>query len=248
MARAKRASDEIYNARRRVRRAAAAAERRGETERARQLRRLAEETYVGRGAQANVTRGASAAAAALREVMRASAAPTGRGKERSRQQGHELLHALRQISRTPSVRGSVSALTEALRASRVQRDNEIFARQLNTASAGGASSLDRADLSGKAQARIFWMSTRKLWMGERPEDRYGAIMRAFGTDSLRDAFEQVVEYNAQAVEQAVRVEAPLHDTLTQMADERMDETVVIGSPPEFLYFVRDASNIVNLMP
>lgn len=241
MARARRASDDIYNARRRIRRAAAAAERRGETERARQLRRAAEETYAGRGLAANVERAASAALAALRLL------PKAPDTERTRERNKQLISALRAVQRRPSLGGAVSGLARELRSRRVGRDNEIFSREINLASQDLPSSIDRADLSGKSQARIFWMSTRKLWMGAPPDQRYQRIMEALGTDSLRDAFERVLELNDRAVRMAREAEREVSDTLRDMGDERGDEPVSIGSPPEFMYFVRDASAHINLL-
>lgn len=244
MARARRASDDVYNARRRIRRAAKAADRRGEEERARQLRRLAEETYIGRGLSANVQRAASAALAALRAL------PTSAQRREAQERNRQIVAALRAAQRTPSPRQGATDLARAIRArraERVGRDNEIFSREINLASQDLPSSIDRADLSGKSQARIFWMSTRKLWMGAPPDQRYEAIMRALWTDSLREAFERVLEYNERAVSMAEEAEREVRDTLAEMGDERGDEPVSIGSPPEFMYFVRDYSAQVNLM-
>lgn len=243
MARARKASDDIYNARRRIRRAAAAAERKGETERARQLRLAAESTYVNRTIETGVQRAASAALAALR--MLPSKADTKRSRERNKQ----LISGLRNVARTPaSVESGVTRLARTIHERRVSRDNEIFSHELNMASQDRPSSIDRADLSGKSQARIFWMSTRKIWMGEPADRRYEAIMKAMGTDSLREAFERVLEYNERAVSMAIDAERRVRDTLTDMGDERGDEPVSIGSPPEFMYFVRDYTAQINLMP
>lgn len=241
MARAKRASDDVYNARRRLRRAAAKAERTGEQERAMQLRRLAEETYIGRGVAASFERAAIAALAALRQIPRAIERRRDDQKARERDRG--LISALRSAARSVSPRGAAKRLTRAF----LDRDNAIFSRELNLASMDLPSSIDRADLSGKSQARIFWMSTRKLWMGVPPDQRYDAIMRALGTDSLRLAFDRVLRYNESAVSMAESAEREVRDTLSDMGDERGDEPVSIGSPPEFMYFVKDYSARVNLM-
>lgn len=227
MARAKRASDDVYNARRRLRRAAERAERMGDASTAERLRAMARETYVGRGARASIERAAQAAAGALSRAAKFVGASFG-----------DTLRRLRNIIRPGESRRSSAV---------VRRDNEIFARQLNMASSDLPSSIDRRDLSGRSQARIFWMSTRKIWMGLPADQRYEAIMRAAGTDSLREAFERVMRYNAEAVSMAEGIEAELRDTLTQMGDERGDEPVNVSSPPEFMYFVNDYSNIVNLM-
>ena len=248
MARQKRTSDEVYNARRRIRRAAKAAEREGETERARQLRLLAENTYIGRGAGANVARAASAALAALKKIPKTReekrAARAQRKAQRDfNERNRALISALRSAARGTGPRGAAKKLTRAF----VARDNALFARELNLASADLPSSLDKPNLSGKSQARIFWMSTRKLWMGVKPKRRYEAIMEAMGADSLRAAFDRVMRYNRAAVESAERAEQEVRDTLKQMGDERGDEPVSIGSPPEFAYFVRDFSAAVNLM-
>lgn len=237
MARAKRASDDVYNARRRIRRAAKAAERKGEEERARQLRRLAEETYIGRGFSANVQRAANAALAALRVL------PTSAQRREAQERNRQIVSALRSAARSSGPRGAVKRLTRAF----LDRDNAIFSREINLASMDLPSSIDRPDLSGKSQARIFWMSTRKLWMGVPPERRYEAIMQALGTDSLRLAFDRVLRYNEAAVSTAESAEREVRDTLTDMGDERGDEPVSIDYPPEFMYFVKDYSAVVNRM-
>lgn len=234
MSRPKRASDDVYNARRRIRRAARRAEKKGETERARQLRLMAEQTYIGRGASASVERAATVALVALRRL------PSASERRASAERNQALVSGLRQATRQTSARTGARDLGRAIQA----RRNEIFARQLNLASAGAESTLDRPELSGKSQARIFWMSTRRMWMGVSPDKRYEAIMREMGTKSLEEAFRRVMEFNSDAVESAIRVEAPVRDTLRDMTDERGDEPAAIGSPPEFMYFVRDAYNLM----
>lgn len=236
MPRPKRASDDVYNARRRIRRASRSAERRGETERARQLRLLAESTYAGRGAASDVARAATAALAALGRL------PSSQDRRRSAERNRQLIGALRSASRgATSARAGARDLVRAIQA----RRNELFARQLNLASSGAESALDRPDLSGKAQARIFWMSTRRMWLDASPDRRYEEIMRRMGTGSLEEAFRRVMEFNSDAVESAIRVEAPVRDTLRDLTDERGDEPVSIGSPPEFMYMVRDAINLMR---
>lgn len=248
MARQKRTSDDVYNARRRIRRAAKAAERKGETERARQLRLLAENTYIGRGAGANIARAASAAIAALKKIHETReekrAARAQRKAQRDfNERNRALISALRYAARGTDPRGAAKRLTRAF----LDRDNAIFSRELNLASMDLPSSIDRADLSGKSQARIFWMSTRKLWMGVPPDQRYDAIMRALGTDSLRLAFDRVLRYNEAAVAMAESAEREVRDTLRDMGDERGDEPVSVDYPPEFMYFVKDYSAVVNRM-
>lgn len=250
MARQKRTSDEVYNARRRIRRAARAAERKGETERARQLRLLAENTYIGRGAGANISRAVSAAIAALKKIPETReekrAARAQRKAQRDfNERNRALISALRAASRmsASSPRAGAKKLTRAF----VARDNAIFARELNLASADLPSSLDKPNLSGKSQARIFWMSTRKLWMGVKPDRRYEEIMKAMGADSLRAAFDIVMRHNRAAVEAAEAAESQVRDTLRDMGDERGDEPVSVDYPPEFMYFVKDYSAVVNRM-
>lgn len=248
MARQKRMSDEVYNARRRIRRAAKVAEREGETERARQLRLLAESTYIGRGAGANIARAASAAIAALKKIPKTKEEKRAAREQRKAQRAfnernRNLISALRSAARGSGPRGAAKKLTRVF----VARDNELFARELNLASADLPSSLDKPNLSGKSQARIFWMSTRKLWMGADPDKRYQKIMKALGADSLRAAFDIVLRHNREAVEAAERAEADVRDTLSDMGDERGDEPVSVDYPPEFMYFVKDYSAVVNRM-
>ena len=252
MAREKRASDEVYNARRRIRRAARAAEKKGETERARQLRLLAESTYIGRGVGASVERAARAAVAALKRIPRTKEERREERERKSavkqrRERFAKLISVLRGIGRgagggvTP--RGAARNLAKVY----VDRDNKLFAHELNLASSDMPSSIDRPDLSGRSQARIFWMSTRKLWIDAKPDKRYEAILKGMHADSLREAFNLVLKYNKKAVASAEKAEKEVRDTLAEMGDERGDEPVSIGSPPEFAYFVRDITARFNLL-
>lgn len=252
MARQKRESDEVYNARRRIRRAARAAEKKGETERARQLRLLAESTYIGRGVGKSVERAAVAAIAALKRIPQTKEEKRAEKERKSavkqrRKRLAKLIGVLRGIGRGAGGGATPRGAARNLAKVYVDRDNRLFAHELNLASADMPSSLDRPDLSGKSQARIFWMSTRKLWIDAKPEKRYEAVLKGMHADSLRGAFELVLKYNKRAVESAERAEREVRDTLADMGDERGDEPVSIGSPPEFAYFVRDITARFNLL-
>lgn len=228
MARAKRASDDVYNARRRLRRAAARAEREGNAQRAEQMRAAANQTYIGRNG--DVRRAASAASAAIRRFIGGVA-----------DKGRAVLESLRSIVRSaPTKRTRL----EQMREERVARDNDVFSHELNLASMDSPSSLDRPNLTGKAQARIFWLSTSKIWTGVEPEQRYDAIMRRLGTDSLRDAFNRVMRLNELALAIAEEQEREVRDTLRDMLDASADEAVPLGySDSGYAYFVRDATII-----
>ena len=297
MARARKASDEIYNERRRLRRAAARAEKKGEFEDAYRLRRLAQATYVKKGVAGGVSDAARVALAAakirqgitekqIRAEMRAAKAEhaTGisaakaarrgsksgitqaargaytqsqleagktlkqlRAEQREKQEANaQSIRALREIASRPSVKRGVSKLARAL-SDRVEKKDRLFIKELNMASIGTASTLDRPDLTGKSQARIFWMSTQKIWRGDKPEERYEHIKQALGVRTVEEAFNIVMEQNERAIDSAIKAEAPIRSTIEDMQDETADIAEQIGSPPEFMYYVQDITSLLNLM-
>lgn len=231
MPRKKTTADEIYNARRRLKREAARAEKKGDIERARQLRNIAAQTYINRGNNQNFERAAQAAVAGL--------------KKENKQSTSNLIKNLRSIA-TQTISGAAKKFKQ-IKKNYLNKDNERFKKQLYMASSGYESTLDSKKLSGRSKTRIFWMSTQRIWEGLPPEQRINAILQAFNTDSLRKAFNKVLDLNKEAVKNASQAEKEVRDTLKDMGDERPDEGLNIGSPPEFMALIKDAYSAINLM-
>lgn len=98
--------------------------------------------------------------------------------------------------------GRLDALTDTVRAAKSKRDrsNVIFARQLNLASSGEPSSLGE---HGRQKASVFYAATRHLWRGRDPNKRNEYILEGTGAKSLVDAYDMVMERNADALRIAI---------------------------------------------
>lgn len=176
MPRAKRASDDRYNARRRAKRELARIERNIASqaygviqedvmkEYAARLRKSIENSYI----QKDIVRGMSR-------------------KERKRLTARA----------DAALRSSESAL-ESLRLSRTatERENRAFAEKLNRAKHG-----QKVDWSGMDETSVmfFYASTKRLWTGRRLSERNAAIMQYFGTQSLEEAYRIVMNRNREYI-------------------------------------------------
>lgn len=115
-----------------------------------------------------------------------------------------------------------------------QRANEIFTRELNLASSGNESTLGAL---GQQYVKIFYASTQSIWEGQPLERRNKAILAALGTDSLRDAFIEVLYKNRGAIKAAKHAGEPIGITdENAFFYEDADETDDYGSP-EYLDYV-----------
>lgn len=98
---------------------------------------------------------------------------------------------------------------------RQARQNAMFKREMQLASAGFQTSLGAA---GKQKVAVFWAATRDIWSGLPNEKREAAVLEKLGTSSLEDAYKQVMSKQVEAYAKS----------LGQTSDGWTDES------PEFL--------------
>ena len=174
MARAKRASDETYNARRRAKRLLARLERENTAGMsASQLRARAD--YI-ESVRAQITKSyqktrAAATVAAAKERSQAAAA---------------------QLDRMTSAPRKVKSAKERL--------DIFFARQLNLAKMGQPTTLGE---HASEKVSVFYAATRQLWRGRDTRKRNEYIIRGLGVSSLAEAFEKVLSANEDAFQAAI---------------------------------------------
>lgn len=80
--------------------------------------------------------------------------------------------------------------------------DRAFRREMNKASAGKASIIAKNPLTANIYVKIFYAATVYLWEKEEPENRLEAIVKGLGTDSLSEAFSKVIRENREAANQA----------------------------------------------
>lgn len=172
MARAKRTSDEVYNARRRAKRLLARLEREDVSGMS-TLQKRARADYI----------------ASVREQITQS------------YQGTRQVHQVQEAqTRTKKAAERLDRMTTAPRKarSRAARSNELFKRQINLARIGSPSVLGER---GEQEVQVFYAATRRIWRGKDPKQRNELIMEKLGVTSLAEAYEKVVGANSAAVDQ-----------------------------------------------
>lgn len=174
MARAKRASDEVYNARRRARRL---------------LARLEREDVSGMGESQKRAR--ADYIASVREQIEQSYQGT--------RQVHRVTEAQTRTKRAAEHLDRMTAAPRKAR-SRAARSNLIFQRQINLARSGAPSTL--GDM-GKEAVSVFYSATRRLWRGKDPKERNRLIMEGLGVTSLSEAYDRVIGANRKALDSMV---------------------------------------------
>ena len=207
MARSKRASDEVYNARRRAKRLLARMERED----------TSGMSVVERSARADYM-----------ESVRAQIEQSYQGTRKARD-----VESAKE--RAQGARKKLDRMTRAPRKAKgaKERSDVLFQRQVNLARIG-APSLFGAH--GKEAVGVFYAATRNIWRGKDPKDRNRLIMEALGTDNLQDAFDKVLMKNMQAVNEAIEgvVTSSMVDGITSENEDFYSEVDVdpelIGSP------------------
>lgn len=174
MARAKRTSDEVYNARRRAKRLLARLEREDVSDMS-TLQKRARADYI----------------ASVREQISQSYQGT-----RQVYQVHEAQ------TRTKRAAERLDRMTTAPRKarSRAARSNLIFQRQINLARSGAPSTLGD---SGAQAVSVFYAATRRFWRGKEPKERNRLIMEGLGVTSLSEAYDRVIGANRKALDSLV---------------------------------------------
>lgn len=171
MARSKRTSDEVYNARRRAKRLLARLEREDVSGMS-TLQKRARDDYI----------------ASVREQISQSYQGT--------RQVHQVAEAQ---TRTKKAAERLDRMTTAPRKakSRAARSNLIFQRQINLARSGAPSTLGD---SGKEAVSVFYAATRRFWRGKDPKERNRLIMEGLGVKSLSEAYDRVIGANRKALD------------------------------------------------
>lgn len=174
MARVKRTSDEVYNARRRAKRL---------------LARLEREDVS--GMSASQKRARADYIASVREQI----AQSYQGTRQVRQVPEAQTRTKRAAER-------LDRMTTAPRKakSRAARSNLIFQRQINLARSGAPSTLGD---SGKEAVSVFYAATRRFWRGKSPKERNRLIMEGLGVTSLSEAYDRVIGANRKALDSLV---------------------------------------------
>lgn len=174
MARAKRTSDEVYNARRRAKRL---------------LARLEREDVS--GMSTSQKRARADYIASVREQIAQSYQGT--------RQVHQVPEAQ---TRTKRAAERLDRMTTAPRKAKTRsaRSNLIFQRQLNLARSGAPSTLGD---SGKEAVSVFYAATRRFWRGKGPKERNRLIMEGLGVTSLSEAYDRVIGANRKALDSLV---------------------------------------------
>lgn len=222
MPRAKRKSDELYNQRRRARRLAARLEKQMKAQAA--LERASTEGYVRE----------------LREMISRSYMP------KARTPTNDMATALRNAAYDIGTR--LDRMTNPYRQpkqSAGQRSNELFARQMRIAAAGGTPSIRGMH---RAEINIFYTATKDLWYGSGRDQKkkIDYIMQAEfiptedgGTrkpKSLAEAYRYVMKVNSEAREAARKFRlgngmvGDTRDEMSAESDSDMDY-------PEYMYLV-----------
>lgn len=171
MARAKRTSDEVYNARRRAKRLLARLERE-DTSGMSTLQKRARADYI----------------SSVREQIAQS------------YQGTRQVHQVPEVqTRTKRAAERLDRMTTAPRKakSRAARSNLIFQRQINLARSGAPSTLGER---GKESVSVFYAATRRFWRGRDPKERNKLIMEGLGVSSLSEAYDRVLGANRKALD------------------------------------------------
>lgn len=171
MARAKRTSDEVYNARRRAKRL---------------LARLEREDVSGMSA--------------LQKRARADYIASVREQIAQSYQGTRQVHQVAEAqTRTKKAAERLDRMTTAPRKarSRAARSNLIFQRQINLARLGAPNTLGDG---GKEAVSVFYAATRRFWRGKDPKERNRLIMEGLGVTSLSEAYDRVIGANRKALD------------------------------------------------
>lgn len=222
MPRAKRKSDELYNQRRRAKRLAARLEKQKMAQS--QLEKASTEGYLRE----------------LRETIARSYMP------KTRVPTNDMATALG--SAAYDIGKRLDRMTSPYRQpkqSTKQRSNELFARQMRIAAAGGTSTIRGMR---REEINIFYAATKDLWYGSGrdPKKKIGYIMQAEfiptedggkrAPKSLAEAYRYVMRVNSEAREAARKFRlgnGMVGDTRNEMSTESDSDV----DYPEYMYLV-----------
>lgn len=208
MARAKRKSDEIYNARRRAKRL---------------LARMAKEDTSGMSAQQK---------AARLDYMRSVQEQVTKSYDTSRKQPNVIRKQQARESASKAA-SRLDKMTAAPRAAKtaVDRSNLMFKRQLNLARIGAPSTLGK---HGEQAVTIFYAATKKIWRGKDPAKRNELIMKAMGATTIEEAYKKVLSENVRAFRALVSYAGGDTSYVAGFTDENEDFYNEVDVDPELL--------------
>lgn len=208
MARAKRRSDEIYNARRRAKRL---------------LARMAKEDTSGMSAQQK---------AARLDYMRSVQEQVSKSYDTSRKQSNVIRKQQARESASKAA-GRLDKMTAAPRAAKtaVDRSNLMFKRQLNLARIGAPSTLGK---HGEQAVTIFYAATKKIWRGKDPAKRNELIMKAMGATTIEEAYKKVLSENVSAFRALISYAGGDTSYVAGFTDENEDFYNEVDVDPELL--------------
>lgn len=208
MARAKRRSDEVYNARRRAKRL---------------LARMAKESTTGMSAQQK---------AARLDYMRSVQDQINQSYDNSRKQ--RSAKGKQQARESASNAATkLDKMTAAPRAAKTVKDraNLMFKRQLNLARIGAPSTLGK---HGEQAVTVFYAATKKIWRGKDPAKRNELIMKALGAETIEEAYKLVLSKNVDAFRALVSYAGGDTSYVAGYTDENEEFYSEVDVDPELL--------------
>lgn len=214
MARAKRASDEVYNARRRAKRL---------------LARMEREDISG------MSTAQKRARADYMESVRAQISQSYQGTRDVR----EVRKAQKRAKAASERLDRMTSAPRKVKSSR-ERSDMLFQRQINLARIDAPSTLGA---HGKEAVSVFYAATRQVWRGHDPKKRNELIMRALGVDSLAEAFEKVLRANERALDALIE-NGGVTSTVEGLTSENEDFYKEVEIDPELIGSTMWASRVV----
>lgn len=209
MARAKKQSDEVYNARRRAKRLLARVERdfdKGKIPKSQYIALKQELTpQIEKSYQPKTE----------------SVFERGKRMEVVQHMRYQVGMMREQMGKTGSVRELVS--------------QQSFMRAANGEKNLWDRSIKSAGMSGRNLAAIVYFSTIQLWQGKPYRERNQIIMRALGTKTWDETVQYILSHNQKYIERVLKNENAPRDTLMDMLDETDDVPEQGGSPIELMY-------------
>lgn len=97
----------------------------------------------------------------------------------------------------------IEKTTPARNANREKRLNRNFMRQLKLGVTGEDSNLANNNLEAQIRTKVFWQSTKMLWLGGSRKDREKAILKGYGVDTLEEAYRIIQENNEELIQQMI---------------------------------------------
>ena len=186
MAREKRESDELYNMRRRAKRALQRAER--QAKQASGAERAAIKNYIND---------------VKKDIENSYVAKKGSSERRSVSNAYK--EAQKAVKKTQAIENGNTSDSEFTMTDRA------FRRELTKATKGESSIIAPNKQRARMYTKIFYASTQYLWEDVEPEERLSAIVQGLGVDSLYEAFRKTLADNRRALQEARQIDYTIPD-------------------------------------